>query len=75
LIGAAFQVWMVFAAGLVYILVSFITYIPGMVLYYRARKLDGDANPLKGSTGFFMVLIALGAIVSIVGLAAGFISV
>jgi arginine:ornithine antiporter/lysine permease len=77
LIGAVaslFQIWMIFLAGLTYILVSFITYIPGFFLYYRARKLDSEAKPLGGLTGIWVALITVGGIASIVLLACGVLS-
>jgi arginine:ornithine antiporter/lysine permease len=73
-LAAAFQTWMIVEAGLVYILVSFVTYIPGFVLYIKARKANGEANPAAGLAGVIMALITVGALVSIVLLIMGKIS-
>ncbi|MDR3304148.1 MAG: basic amino acid/polyamine antiporter [Treponema sp.] len=72
--ASLFQIWMIFQAGLTYILVSFITYIPGFFMYYKARKRDGEAKPLGGLTGIWVALITAGGIASIILLAVGVLS-
>ena len=65
-LASAFQIWMIVSAGLVYILVSFVSYIPAFFLYVNARKADGDKNPITDSTAIFMGIIIAGASASIV---------
>jgi arginine:ornithine antiporter/lysine permease len=65
-LASAFLLWMIIEAGLVYILVSFVTYIPAFFLYHRARKADGEEKPAAGLISVWMGLITLGAVVSVI---------
>jgi len=70
-LSSLFLIWMIIEAGLVYIAVSSITYVPAFVLYYKARKADNEQKPFAGLNTLWVALICLIAVVSIIMLAAG----
>ncbi|WP_203630832.1 arginine-ornithine antiporter [Lentilactobacillus fungorum] len=75
LIAFLFQVVGITLAGLQYVLLCFIAYIPGIFFYAKARKDAGATQWLSKSEWAMTSLIALGAIVSVVLLVVGKISV
>jgi arginine:ornithine antiporter/lysine permease len=74
ILASAFLLWMVIEVGLVYILLSFVTYIPAFFLFIRARKAAGEIKPVTPAIGIWMYLIGIGAVVSVVLLATNVIS-
>lgn len=74
ILGAAYGVWMIYAAGLQLLLMSSLLYGPGVLLYVYTRKENGEklfpSNIDKGA----VVLIVMGMIYTIYGLVQGSIS-
>jgi arginine:ornithine antiporter/lysine permease len=67
-------VFLLFAAGLKFLLLSFIIYAPGTILFFMARREQGKRVFTPPEMILFVVSI-IGAIVGIVGLAQGWISI
>jgi arginine:ornithine antiporter/lysine permease len=73
-LATAYTIFLLFAAGLKFVLVSFIIYAPATVLFVMARREQGRRvfSPLEL---VILVVSVAGAIVGIVALAAGWISI
>lgn len=69
-----FQVWAIYAAGLKYMLLVLTAYLPGIILYIKARK-DANAQPFNGKEKIVAAVIVIGAVSAIVMLATGVISI
>lgn len=75
IIAIAFQIVGITLAGLQYVLLCFIAYIPGIFFYAKARKDNGAAHALSKSEWLITVIITAGAIVGILLLVFGMITV
>jgi arginine:ornithine antiporter/lysine permease len=73
LLATAYTAFLLFAAGLKYVLVSFIVYAPASILFVMARREQGRRLFSPGEAVLLAVSIA-GAVVGVVALAAGWIS-
>jgi arginine:ornithine antiporter/lysine permease len=73
-LATAYTIFLLFAAGLKFVLVSFIVYAPATVLFVMARREQGRRvfSPLEL---VILVVSVAGAIIGIVALAAGWISI
>ena len=69
-----YTAFLIFAAGLKFVLVSFIVYAPATVLFVMSRREQG--RRLFSPAEFVLMLISIaGAIAGIVALAAGWITI
>jgi arginine:ornithine antiporter/lysine permease len=73
-IATAYTIFLIFAAGLKFILVALIVYAPATVLFVMARREQGRQLFSPREVGILVVSIA-GAVAGIVALAAGWISI
>jgi arginine:ornithine antiporter/lysine permease len=73
-IATAYTVFMLFAAGIKFLLLSFIIYAPGTILFFMARREQGKRVFTPAELGLFVVAV-LGAIVGVVGLVQGWITI
>ena len=73
-VAVAYTIFLIFAAGLKFLLLSFVIYTPGTVLFVLARAEQKKRVFTRGERVIFLVAVA-GAIVGIVALALGWISV
>lgn len=73
-IAAAYTAFMIFAAGMKFLLLSAILYAPGTALYFWARREQNKAL-FTPAEGFIFVLVVVGALVGIYGLATGHIRI
>jgi arginine:ornithine antiporter/lysine permease len=73
-LATVYTAFLIFAAGLNYVLISFVIYAPATILFVMARREQGRR---LFSSGEFIILIVsiLGAVAGIVGLAFGWISI
>lgn len=75
IIGSLYGIWMLYAGGLTYLLISALLYAPGTVLYAMARREKGNKIFPKAIDKIAFVLLITMAIVSIYLLASGRISI
>jgi arginine:ornithine antiporter/lysine permease len=73
-IATFYTVFLLFAAGLEFLLVSFVIYAPGTVLFFMARREQGKRVFAPAELILFVVAV-LGAIAGIAGLAMGWIAI
>src|SRR5919109_628865 len=73
-LATAYTAFLLFAAGLKFVLVSFIIYAPATVLFVMSRREQGR-RVFSAAELFLFVLSIAGALVGIVALAAGWISI
>jgi arginine:ornithine antiporter/lysine permease len=73
LLATAYTAFLLYAAGLRYVLVSFIVYAPATILFVMARREQGRRLFSPGEAVLLAVSIA-GALLGVVALAAGWIS-
>jgi amino acid transporter len=73
LLATAYTAFLLFAAGLKYVLVSFIVYAPATILFVMARREQGRRLFSPGEAVLLAASIA-GAVLGVVALAAGWIS-
>jgi len=69
-----YTMFLLFAAGLKFLLLSFISYVPGTILFFSARREQGKRVFSPPELILFVVAI-IGAIIGIAGLATGRISI
>ncbi|NML35566.1 amino acid permease, partial [Paraburkholderia antibiotica] len=69
-IAVIYTVFMIYAGGLKFILLSAVLYAPGTALYVWARREQNKAV-LIGSDWIIFIVVAIGALVGIYGLASG----
>lgn len=71
-LGTIYGLWLVYAAGIDYLLMASIVYACGIVVFYWARKENakGEAPFTKGEIFFALILIAL-AVIAIIMAATG----
>jgi arginine:ornithine antiporter/lysine permease len=73
-IATAYTVFMLFAAGIKFLLLSFIIYAPGTILFFMARREQGKRVFSPVEMGVFVVAV-IGAIAGVVALAQGWITI
>jgi arginine:ornithine antiporter / lysine permease len=73
-IATVYTAFLIYAAGLKFLLVSFIIYAPATVLFVMARREQGRAL-FSATERIILVVSVAGAIVGVVALAAGWISI
>ncbi|MGF0118636.1 basic amino acid/polyamine antiporter [Promicromonospora sp. Marseille-Q5078] len=73
-LATAYTAFLVFAAGLSLVLVSFIFYAPATVLFLMTRREQGRTVFAPAELALFVAVVAV-AVVAVVGLAAGWISI
>ncbi|SDD58867.1 basic amino acid/polyamine antiporter [Glycomyces harbinensis] len=74
LLASAYTAFLLFAAGLEFLLVSFIIYAPATVLFAMARREQGRRVFTPGEMVLFAVAIA-GAVLGVAALAAGWLTI
>lgn len=70
LIAVVFQLWAIYAAGLSYMLLTLTSYLPGIILYLRARR-ENKVTALNFNEKIVTFAITAGAIIAIVLLIIG----
>jgi arginine:ornithine antiporter / lysine permease len=73
-IATFYTVFLLYAAGLKFLLLGFIIYAPGTILFFMARREQGK-RVFKPAELLLFVVAIVGAVVGVVGLAAGWISI
>ncbi|PXA49451.1 arginine-ornithine antiporter, partial [Staphylococcus pseudintermedius] len=73
IIASIYTIWLVYAAGLDYLLLTMLLYVPGLVVYTIVQR--NNQKPLKQIDYIFFMLILLLAIIGIVRLLTGAIDV
>jgi arginine:ornithine antiporter/lysine permease len=73
-LATAYTVFLLYAAGPKYLLVSFIIYAPGSVLFVMARREQGR-RPFPPGEAVILVVSVVGALVGVVALATGWITI
>jgi arginine:ornithine antiporter/lysine permease len=74
LLAVAYTIFLLFAAGLKFVLVSFILYAPATLLFVKARREQGR-RLFSGRELVILAVSVVGALVGVVALAAGWISI
>jgi arginine:ornithine antiporter / lysine permease len=74
-IATLYTVFMIYAGGLKFILLSAILFAPGTLLYFWARREQGKPVFNKPSDWVIFIITAIGAVVGIFGLATGVIKI
>lgn len=72
-IAVAYSIWLIYAAGIQYLLLSALLYLPGVVLYVKARLENKKQIFTKLEIIYFSVIL-IGAIIAAIGLYNGTIS-
>jgi arginine:ornithine antiporter/lysine permease len=73
-LALVYTVFLLFAAGLKFMVLGFLIYAPGTLLYYMTRREQG--KPLFAPAEWIVFAVAvLGAIYAVYGLATGYISI
>lgn len=73
-LAAAYTVFLVFAAGLEFLLLGFIIYAPGTLLYRMTRR-EQNLPLFTPAESVMFGIAVVGAVIGVVGLAAGFITI
>ncbi|WP_086428593.1 arginine-ornithine antiporter [Staphylococcus cornubiensis] len=73
IIASIYTIWLVYAAGLDYLLLTMLLYIPGLIVYKIVQK--NNQKPLKQLDYIFFMIIMLLAIIGIIRLLTGAIDV
>ncbi|GAB2657910.1 basic amino acid/polyamine antiporter [Nocardia goodfellowii] len=73
-IATFYTTFMIFAAGLEFLLLSFIIYAPGTILFVLARREHGKKY-FQGWEVILLVVSIVGAVAGLIGLATGLISI
>jgi arginine:ornithine antiporter/lysine permease len=73
-VATFYTVFLIFAAGLKFLLLSFIIYAPGTILFFMARREQGKRVFSPPELILFVIAI-VGAIVGVVGLVSGWITI
>ncbi|MDO5073680.1 MAG: arginine-ornithine antiporter [Neisseria animaloris] len=69
-IAVTYSVWLLYAAGVKYLLLSALLYAPGAILYIKAR-LENKQLVFTNVEKFYFAVVVIGAIVAAAGLANG----
>lgn len=73
-VATAYTVFLIFTAGLKFLLLGFIIYAPGTLLFIRARRERG-LRVFTPAERLLFVIAIVGAIVGVIGLAGGWITI
>jgi len=73
-IATAYTVFMLFAAGIKFLLLSLIIYVPGTILFFMARREQGKRVFSPAEMVMFVVAV-IGAILGVVALVQGWITI
>ena len=74
ILASIYTVWLVYAAGISYLLLTMLLYAPGIILYKRTQK---DFGITRKDTKFetaLMIIFVLLAVLALIGLITGSIS-
>jgi arginine:ornithine antiporter/lysine permease len=74
-LAVAYTLFMIYAGGLKFILLSAVLFAPGTVLYYIARREQGKQVFARTSDWVIFILLVLGATAAVYGLATGSIAI
>lgn len=70
IIATIYSVWLLYAAGAKYLLLSALLYAPGAIVYYLARR-ENNKQVFTNVEKIIFALAVIGAIVAAIGLATG----
>jgi len=73
-LATLYTAFLIYAAGLKFLLLSCIIYLPGVILFYRVRR-EQHRRFLGPAEAVLFVLVLAGAVVGVVGLANGAITI
>lgn len=73
-IATFYTVFLIFAAGLKFLLLSFIIYAPGTILFVMARR-EQNARVFRPAELLLMIVAVIGAVVGVLGLVRGWIAI
>jgi arginine:ornithine antiporter/lysine permease len=73
-VATFYTVFLTYAAGLKFLLLSFIIYAPGTILFLKARR-ERDKRVFTPPELILCVIAIIGAIVGVIGLVSGWISI
>ena len=65
LVGTLYGMWMLYAGGLDYVLITTVLYAPGMVVYYLGKKERGEMVFRRPFEAALATALALAALVSL----------
>lgn len=74
LLAAIYCLWLIYAAGLKYLLLGMLLYLPGMLIFLRGQRFYGRASFSRGELVVALVIV-VGAVLAIVGMLQGWLSV
>ncbi|REJ28808.1 arginine-ornithine antiporter [Caldibacillus debilis] len=75
LVASVYAVWLVYAAGLDYLVLTMLLYAPGIILYKWTKKENKVTTPDTGLDKGLMVLFVVLAVYAVFGLATGRITI
>lgn len=75
ILATAYTVFLLYAGGLKFIVLSAVLYAPGSALYFWARREQGKRVFTKASDWIIFILAVIGAVVGIYWLATGYIKI
>ncbi|ODB72257.1 hypothetical protein A9N02_03805 [Staphylococcus sp. AOAB] len=73
IISSIYAIWLIYAAGIDYLLLTMLLYIPGLFVYQTVQK--NNKKPLTKLDYIFFVLITILAIIGIIRLITGAVDV
>ena len=74
ILASVYTIFLLFAAGLKFMLLGFIIYAPGTVLYYMTRR-EQEKQIFSPAEWILFAVAVVGAVVGVVGLATGLITI
>ena len=74
-IATIYTIFLLYAGGLKFIVLSAVLYAPGTALYFWARREQGKPVFIGASDWIIFILAVIGAVVGIYGLATGYITI
>ena len=72
-VGVIYGIWLIYAAGVQYLLLSALLYAPGTFIYIWARK-ENKQEVFTATEKVIVGVVFIGALVAIVGLVQGWLS-
>ena len=73
-LASAYTIFLVFAAGLKFLLLGFLIYAPGTILYRMVRR-EQNLPLFAGAESIMFGVAVVGAIAAVLGLVTGYISI
>ncbi len=73
LIAIAYSLWLIYAAGIKYLLLSALLYAPGAILFYKARR-ENNQVVFTNIEKFIFAAAVIGALIAAYGLYNGSLS-